>query len=128
MASITIKGVVGKDPELKFISGPKGEFAVCNFSLADSQSRNKNGQWVDGITIWYNISVTGRQAEVAADAVSKGMQLKITGDLEITEYQAKDGTTKVAYNVKAVDISEPIKSQSRPKPKNDEPEWSSGWN
>jgi len=120
MATITVRGIVGKDPELKFIKGRNGDFAVANFSLADSQAKNKNGEWVNGLTVWYNISVTGRQAEVVADAVTKGQQLKITGEMEIAEYIAKDGTTKIAHNITTTDISEPIKAQQRQKPKQEE--------
>jgi len=129
MATITVTGAVGKDPELKFIKGKNGDFAVANFSLADSQRFNKGGEWQDGLTIWYGVSVTGRQAEVVADAVTKGQKLEVTGDLVITEYDAKDGTRKIAYEIKATKITEPLKAQQRQKAKvQDETSWGSSWN
>jgi single-strand DNA-binding protein len=128
MATITVTGAVGKDPELKFIKGKNGDFAVANFSLADSQRFNKGGEWQDGLTIWYNISTTGRQAEVVADAVSKGQKLEVTGELLITEYDAKDGTRKISYEIKATKITEPLKAQQRQKVVQDEPSWGSSWN
>lgn len=128
MATITVTGAVGKDPELKFIKGKNGDFAVANFSLADSQRFNKGGEWQDGLTIWYNISTTGRQAEVVADAVSKGQKLEVTGELLITEYDAKDGTRKISYEIKATKITEPLKVQQRQKVVQDEPSWGSSWN
>jgi len=130
MATITVTGAVGKDPELKFIKGKNGDFAVANFSLADSQRFNKGGEWQDGLTIWYGVSVTGRQAEVVADAVTKGQKLEVTGDLVITEYDAKDGTRKIAYEIKATKITEPLKAQARQKAVvQDEPNWgATSWN
>ena len=124
MATITVSGAVGKDPELRFVKGKNGDFAVANFSLADSQRFNKGGEWQDGLTIWYGVSVTGRQAEVVADAVTKGQKLEVTGDLVITEYDAKDGTRKIAYEIKATKITEPLKAQARQKAVvQDEPSW-----
>ena len=124
MATITVTGAVGKDPELKFIKGKNGDFAEANFSLADSQRFNKGGEWQDGLTIWYGVSITGRQAEVVADAVTKGQKLEVTGDLVITEYDAKDGTRKIAYEIKATKITEPLKAQVRQKAVvQDEPSW-----
>ena len=129
MATITVTGAVGKDPELKFIKGKNCDFAVANFSLADSQRFNKGGEWQDGLTIWYNISTTGRQAEVVADAVTKGQKLEVTGELLITEYDAKDGTRKISYEIKATKITEPLKAQQRQKAAiQDEPSWGSSWN
>ena len=124
MATITVAGAVGKDPEIKFLKGKNGDFAVANFSLADSQRHNKGGEWIDGLTIWYGVSVTGRQAEVVADAVTKGQKLEVTGELAITEYDAKDGTRKIAYEIKATKITEPLKAQARQKAVvQDEPSW-----
>ena len=131
MATVTVIGAVGKDPELKFIQGKNGQFAVAEFPLADSQREMKNGEWQDGLTIWYKVSVTGKQAEVVADAVTKGMRLEISGDLKISEYEAKDGTRKNGFEIKAKNITEPIKSQGKPKPKvvaEDEPAWGASWN
>ena len=36
MAQIEVIGNAGGDAELKFIKGAKGEFAIANFSLAES--------------------------------------------------------------------------------------------
>ena len=129
MATVTVTGAVGKDPELKFIKGKNGDFAVANFSLADSQRHNKNGEWKDGTTIWYSVSVTGRQAEIVADAVTKGQKLEVTGELFIEFYEDKDGITKPAFNLKATKITEPLKAQQRQKVVQDEPSWgATSWN
>lgn len=124
MARIEIAGTLGKDPELKFVNGKNGQFAVAEFSIADSQREFKNGEWVDGATVWYKVSVLGKQAESVVDALSKGTRVEIVGTLKVTEYTAKDGTVKQGFEIKADKITLPLKSS---KPKLSE-EWSSSWN
>ena len=34
MATITVAGAVGKDPEIKFLKGKNGDFAVANFFIS----------------------------------------------------------------------------------------------
>lgn len=124
MARIEIAGTLGKDPELKFVNGKNGQFAVAEFSIADSQRENKNGEWVDGVTVWYKVSVLGKQAESVVDALSKGTRVEIVGTFKVTEYTAKDGTVKQGFEIKADKITLPLKSS---KPKLSE-EWGSSWN
>jgi len=129
MARIEITGVLGKDPEIKFIKGKNGDFAVTEFSVADSQSENKNGEWVDGVTVWYKVSVLGRKAEMIVDSISKGQRVKVSGAFKVTEYTAKDGSQKQGLEIKADDITLPI-SASKPKPKaaQEDTGWDSSWN
>jgi single-strand DNA-binding protein len=56
---VIILGRLGQDPEMKFI--PNGS-AVCNFSLATTESwTDKNGQKQDR-TEWHRIVVWGKLA------------------------------------------------------------------
>ena len=100
MAQIEIIGNVGKDPELKFISGAKGDFAVARFSVADTPREQKNGEWVEGETTWYFVSVTGQLAEAVTDKVTKGSKVLVRGDLRSFEYK-KDNETKSGWEIRA---------------------------
>lgn len=104
MTQITVSGKVGKDPTLKFIEGKSGDFAVANFSIADNQRKLIKGEWVDGITIWYNIQIKGRQAELVTDQIRKGQLVKVTGDYEVTSYE-KDGVRKEAHNINNAEVT-----------------------
>lgn len=105
MAVIEITGNAGSDVELKFIKGTRGEFAVANFSLAESPREFKNGEWVQGETIWWKISVSGELAEACADYVAKGTKLFVRGDLKAFEYTTKAGDTKSGWEVRAKLVS-----------------------
>lgn len=100
MATIELIGNVGKDAELKFISGAKGDFAVAKFTLAETPREYKNGEWVNGETMWWNISVSGEQAESVVEYAVKGAKLLIKGDLRQYEYE-KDGVTKQGIEIRA---------------------------
>lgn len=118
MARIEITGTLGKDPELKFVQGKNGEFAVAEFSIADSQSEYKNGEWIDGVTVWYRVSVLGRQAETVTDTLTKGTRVKVFGTFKVSEYTAKDGTLKQSFDIKvdkADEITLPLKAQKAKK-------------
>jgi len=104
MTQITVSGKVGKEPTLKFIEGKNGDFAVANFSIADNQRKQIRGEWVDGVTIWYNIQIKGRQAELVTDQITKGQLVKVTGDYEVTSYE-KDGVTKIAHNINNAEVT-----------------------
>lgn len=104
MAHIEVVGNVGKDPELKFINGKNGDFAVAKFPLAETERIKKNDEWVDGDTYWYYINVTGRLAETIVDTINKGTKVLVNGDLKQFEYE-KDGEKKSGLEIRAKTIA-----------------------
>lgn len=101
MAQIEVIGNAGSDAELKFIKGSRGDFAVGNFSLAETPREYKNGEWQVGETVWWKITATGELAEWMADTPLKGTKLLVKGDLKPFEYKTRDGETKSGFEIKA---------------------------
>ena len=101
MAQIEVVGNAGGDAELKFIKGAKGEFAIANSSLAESPREYKNGEWVQGETIWWKVSATGELAEWMCDTPLKGIKLVVKGELKQFEYKGRDGNTKQGFEIRA---------------------------
>ena len=129
MATITVSGNVGTDPEIKFYDGKNGSFGVARFSLAYTpREKDKAGNWTDGITTWFSVSVVGKQAELVADSIAKGQRVQVTGAFKQSNYKAKDGTDKQGLEIKADSITLELVGAKKSKPVvADEPEWSS-WN
>jgi single-strand DNA-binding protein len=100
MAQITVTGNVGTEPELKFFNGKNGDFAVTNFSLAYTPRERKGTEYVDGETIWFRISILGKQAELATE-IKKGDKVLVVGAFKQSTYQGKDGATKTSLEIKA---------------------------
>ena len=130
MATITVSGNVGTDPEIKFYDGKNGSFGVARFSLAYTpREKDKAGNFTDGITTWFSVSVVGRQAELVADSISKGQRVQVTGAFKQSNYKAKDGTDKQGLEIKADSVTLELVGAKKAKPvANDEPEWTNTWN
>jgi single-strand DNA-binding protein len=113
MAQIEVVGNAGGDAELKFIKGAKGEFAIANLSLAESPREYKNGEWVQGETVWWKVSATGELAESLADVSLKGVKLIVKGDLKQFEYTGRDGNVKQGFEVRAKTIAQVISAKRK---------------
>lgn len=97
--STTIVGTVGRDAELKEVSGGR---KVTKYSVATKPSKDK--------TVWVEVTTWDKRAETDAQYVKKGMVVMVEGTLQFDEnglpktYQ-KDGITKASnfaltgYNV-----------------------------
>jgi len=102
---IIIVGHLGRDPEMRYT--PNGQ-AVTSFSVATSRSYlNASGERVDE-TIWFRVSVWGKQAETCNNFLRKGRKVLVEGTLipdassgSPRLFQRKDGTVGTSYEVRA---------------------------
>ena len=89
-------GSLGRDPEVRQM--PNGE-AVCNFSIATSETwKDQHGQKQER-TEWHNITLYRRMAEVAGQYLKKGSQVYIEGRIQSRKYTGKDGIERTAYDI-----------------------------
>ena len=93
---VILIGRLGRDPEVRYM--PNGE-AVCNFSIATSETWNdRNGQRVER-TEWHNITMYRKLAEIAGQYLRKGSQVYLEGRIQSRKYQGKDGIERTAYEI-----------------------------
>lgn len=98
---VMLIGRLGQDPELKFT--PSG-MAVCNFSMATSESwTDKNGQRQER-TEWHRIVVWGKQAENCNKYLNKGSQAFIEGSLQTRSWEDQQGQKKYTTEIIAKSI------------------------
>ena len=91
---VVLIGRLTKDVDLKFLPG--SGVAVANFSIAVDRSFKKEGQQdVDFIPI----TVWNKQAESASKYIHKGSLVGISGRLQISSYEAKDGGRRYVTEV-----------------------------
>ena len=95
---VILIGRLGKDPETRDVNGK----VLASFSLATSESWNdKNTGQKQEKTEWHNVSVWGRQGEIAAQYLRKGSQVFLEGQIETQNYVDKtSGQTR--YSTKVV--------------------------
>lgn len=86
MNRVTLIGRLGADPELKYTPNST---AVCNFSLATSETWKKDGQKQEK-TEWHKIVVWRELAETCSKYLAKGREVCLEGKLETSSYD-KDG-------------------------------------
>lgn len=84
---VILVGNLTKDVELRHI--PSGT-AVTDISLAVNERVKKNDQWVDEAN-YFDVTLWGRTAEVAAMYLSKGSSVLIEGRLKQDKWEQEDG-------------------------------------
>ena len=94
---IIVVGNLGRDPELRY--NDKGT-AVCSFSMATNEKDTVRGEQVD-VTTWFDVTLFGRQAEVASQYLEKGKQVFIQGSFRSEQWTDREGKPRVTNKVKA---------------------------
>ncbi|PKL77472.1 MAG: hypothetical protein CVV25_14435, partial [Ignavibacteriae bacterium HGW-Ignavibacteriae-4] len=100
MNKVILLGRLTRDPVMKNITTGK---TVTRFSLAvERRFKNKDGQKEAD---FINIVVWGKQAEFAAQYLTKGSQISLSGRLEARSYDAQDGQRRYVTEVVADEIN-----------------------
>ena len=95
---VILVGNLGSDPEIRYTGSGT---AVCNFSLATSESyKDRDGNQVEN-TEWHRIVAWARLAEICGEYLKKGRQVYIEGQLQTRSWEDKDGNTKYTTEIKA---------------------------
>lgn len=94
MANTTVitVGNVGKEPAMRTTAAGKN---FWTFSVASTPRTNKDGEWVDGETLWFTVSTFGHTTDI-----TKGTQVVVVGSLIKKTYE-KDGETREGLYINA---------------------------
>lgn len=95
MNVITVAGTLGKDAEVKYLAN--GD-AIANFSVADSQGRDKP-------TIWWNCGLYGKRAESLSQYLLKGQAVTVTGSVSEREWTDKNGQARKSMDLRVSDVA-----------------------
>lgn len=99
MNKVILVGRLTRDPDIKNTTTGK---AVANFTLAvDRRFKNQDGQKEADFV---PIVVWGKQAEFAAQYLSKGSRIGASGRLQVRSYDDKDGQRRYVTEVVADEI------------------------
>lgn len=108
---------MGKDAEMRKM--PDGT-AVCSFSVADSQGREKP-------TIWWNCQMFGKRAESLSQYLTKGQQVTVSGTVSEREWTDRDGQKRKTMEVRVNDLAlQGGKREAAPTTKADTPAYAGG--
>ncbi len=99
MASVNkviLVGNLGRDPEVRFM--PNGE-AVCNFSIATTDSWKDKAGAKQERTEWHNIVMYRKLAEIAGEYLKKGRPVYVEGRLQTRKWQTKEGQDRYTTEI-----------------------------
>ena len=126
---IRVKGRVGNDPEIKFVT--QEQLPLVTFSLAYTPRSRKGNEWVDGETMWFRVAQFGKKAEAIADSIKKGDEVLVLGTVRQSTYQGKDGSDKTSLEITATEIAIVPRlqktSRAQQAPSRDSGAWQQGW-
>ncbi|UEJ84622.1 single-stranded DNA-binding protein (plasmid) [Brachybacterium halotolerans subsp. kimchii] len=109
MSYIVRTGNLARTPELQ--QGERGSYTYARVLVTDSIK--KGDEYVDGATTPYDVAVSGRDAErlVASAERNGNIRIMFAGRYYVSEYTAKDGTTRLQHNVNADEIGVSLRGQ-----------------
>lgn len=99
---IVIVGRLGRDVEMRYT--PQGQ-AVANMSVATDKSWTDASGKKQEQTVWFKVSVWGKQAEACNQYLSKGRTVLVEGEMQESKpYQKKDGTWACSLDLRAMNV------------------------
>jgi single-strand DNA-binding protein len=108
---ITITGNLVDDPELRFT--PAGQ-PVARFRVASTPRfrDNNTGEWKDGDSLFLTCNVWRQAAENAAESLTRGMRVIVSGRLRQRSYETKEGEKRTVYEVEVDDVGPSLRNAS----------------
>lgn len=96
---VTVSGVVASDPRAMVLDN---SVRITSFRLASTpRRRDRSGQWVDGDTMWLNVTCWRNLAANAAVSIHKRDRVVIHGRLRVRPYTTAEGVQRLAVEVEA---------------------------
>jgi single-strand DNA-binding protein len=95
---VALSGRLGADPRLGHDREGK---PVASFSLAHTPRIREGDQWVDGETVWFQVSAWGEQAEHVKNSLHKGDEVTVLGKQTDREFDRRDGGKAISHDVNA---------------------------
>ncbi|WP_370421974.1 single-stranded DNA-binding protein [Streptomyces sp. QH1-20] len=113
---LTATGNLAADPVLRFT--PSGS-AVASFTVAcnDRRKNPATNEWETTGTLWLRCTAWDRIAETAADQLTKGHAVTVTGRLKPDDYE-KDGIKHTGFQLHITNLAVPLRTTSPTKGRN----------
>src|SRR5213592_1582654 len=108
---ITVVGNLTADPELRFT--PSGA-AVANFTVASTPRTfdRQSNEWKDGEALFLNCSVWRQAAENAAESLTRGMRVIVSGRLKQRSFETKEGEKRTVVELEVDDVGPSLRNAS----------------
>ena len=98
--NVTIVGNVGRDAEIKYT---QQGIAVLKFSVAVNKTIGR-GDDRKQTTTWFNVTLWRERAEALVPYIKAGMQVLVTGEVQVSPYIDKNGKAAASLELTADDV------------------------
>src|ERR1700722_13710631 len=101
--TITVAGNITRDPELKFLNS--GQAAVRLSIAVNRRWQNRQTQeWEERVS-YFEVAGYGSMAENAANSLTKGTRVLVTGRLEQRSWETENGDKRSIVEINADEIA-----------------------
>ena len=97
MNKVFLVGNLTRDPELSTVGANNA--SVCRFAIAVNRRNGGNKE-----TDFYNITAWRALGENCAKFIKKGSKVAICGDIQIRNYEDKEGNKRTSVEVTATEV------------------------
>ena len=101
--TVTVVGNLTSDPELRFTPGGS---AVANFTVASTPRvlDRESGTWRDGDPLFLRCSLWREAAENAAESLTRGARVLVTGRLVQRSFETKEGEKRTVVELQVDEV------------------------
>jgi single-strand DNA-binding protein len=101
--TVTVAGNLTADPELRFTAAG---VAVASFTVASTPRTldRQSGEWKDGEALFLRCSLWRQAAENAAESLTRGTRVLVTGRLVQRSFETKDGEKRTVVELQVEEI------------------------
>ncbi|WP_420834239.1 single-stranded DNA-binding protein [Streptomyces yunnanensis] len=101
--TITLAGNLVDDPELRFTTAGA---AVAKFRVASTPRTfdRQTNEWRDGESLFLTCSVWRQAAENAAESLTRGMHVIVTGRLKQRTYDDREGVKRTVFELDVEEV------------------------
>jgi single-strand DNA-binding protein len=103
---VSLVGNLTDDPEVRFTPGGT---QVGSFRLAVTPRVREGDQWKDGETSFFRVNVWRELAANAAESLSKGDRVLVTGRLKARSWETPEGERRSVVEVEAEEVGPSLK-------------------
>lgn len=97
--TVVLVGVVTRDPEMKYTKETAKPYTILRLGI---DRKNDGDERIVPLTV--EVSVWNHQAELCCQFLKKGSSVLVSGELELTRYNDKDGEEKSKLRVRATRV------------------------
>ena len=104
---LVIVGNLGRDQEMRYT--PQGT-AVTTLNVATSRKYKNSADVLKEETLWFRVSVWGKQAETVNQYLAKGSKVLVEGELTADEsgnprvWTDKEGKPRASFEMRAINV------------------------